>query len=99
MSDTMTNGTNTELMKPWVIQWRGTRLASSEVTVAHYASVAMLAGDNWDLDPRRSPGNLIAWVCVAVTAATGRDLDDVRAEVGASPMVELMGAVDTIDQE
>ena len=103
MSDTMANGARTspdhELMKPWVIDWRGTRLSSEEVTVSHYASVAMLAGDSWDLDPRKSPGNLIAWVCVAVCMATGRDMDEVRAEVGAAPMVELLNSVVTIEQE
>jgi hypothetical protein len=95
MTDTMENGTSTELGRPWTIEWRGARLSSSEVTVAQYSLAVLMASDSWDLDPRRSPSNLVAWVIVAVCSATGRDVDEVQEEIGAAPMVELLRAVTT----
>jgi hypothetical protein len=94
MSDTMANGTTTtDYTTPWVIEWRGSRLASDEVTVAQFSLAVMLAHDTWELDPRASPSNLVAWAIVAVCSDTGRDVDDVQAELGAAPMVELLRAL------
>lgn len=92
MTDTMANGTTT-YSTPWVIEWRGSRLASDEITVAQFSLAVMLASDSWELDPRASPTNLVAWAIVAVCAATGRDVDDVRDEIAAAPMVELLRAL------
>ena len=93
----MANGidASSEYVRPWVIEWRGSRLASGDVTVAQYSLAVMLASDSWDIDPRRSPSNLIAWAIVAVCSDTGRDVADVQAEMGATPMRELLGAVST----
>ena len=87
MTDTMANGT---ALAPWVIEWRGSRLASADVTVGHYSLAVMLASDSWEIDPRSSPANLIAWVIVAVVNATGREVADVQAELSEAPMVELL---------
>lgn len=95
MTDTMTNETETELLRPWSIEWRGSHLASSEVTVGQFSLAVMLASDSWDLDPRRSPSNLVAWVIVAVCSETGREVADVQAELSDAPMVELLHAVTT----
>lgn len=95
MTDTMENGTTTELLRPWAIEWRGSRLSSGDVTVAQFSLAVLLASDSWDLDPRRSPSNLVAWVIVAVCSDTGRDVDEVQEEIGAAPMVELLAAVST----
>jgi hypothetical protein len=88
--------TETELeVRPWVIDWRGSRLSSGEVTVGHYSLAVMLASDSWSIDPRSSPSNLIAWVIVAVCSETGREVEDVQAELSAAPMSELLRAVGT----
>jgi hypothetical protein len=98
MTDTATNGAAAELLKPWTIDWHGARLSSADVTVELYAAAAMVAGaDSWSLDPRSSPGNLLAWVIVTVVNATGRTVDDVRDEVGGALMVDLIGAVTTTE--
>ena len=95
MTDTMANGTDTAA--PWVIDWRGHRLASNEVLVGHYSLAVMLASDSWEIDPRSSPANLIAWVIVAVVSDTGREVADVQAELSEAPMVELLRAVTTVE--
>jgi hypothetical protein len=97
MTDLATNGltASSEYLRPWVIEWRGSRLAASDVTVAQYSLAVILAADSWELDPRRSPTNLVAWVIVAVCSATGRDVDEVQAELADAPMAELLGAVTT----
>jgi len=99
MTDTMANGidSTSEFVRPWAIEWRGSRLESSEVTVGHYSLAVVLASDSWDIDPRRSPSNLIAWVIVAVCSDTGRDVADVQAELSDAPMAELLRAVTTAD--
>ena len=98
MTDTMANGidASSEYVRPWVIEWRGSRLASGDVTVAQFSMAVVLASDSWDIDPRRTPSNLIAWVIVAVCSDTGRDVSDVQAELGAAPMLELTRAVSTV---
>ena len=88
MTDTMA-----PTVAPWVIDWRGSRLSSEEVTVAHYSLAVMLASDSWEIDPRSSPANLIAWVIVAVVSATGREVESVQAELAGAPMRELLNAV------
>lgn len=93
---TMTDN-GTETLTPWVIDWRGSRLASDEVTVAHYSLAVMLSRDSWDIDPRSSPVNLVAWVITAVVADTGRDVEEVQAELGRAPMVELLRAVSSVE--
>ena len=95
MTDTMANGTTH--VTPWVIEWRGSRLASDEVTVAQFSLAVMLANDTWELDPRASPTNLVAWVIVAICSDTGRDVEDVQAELGEAPMLELLRAVASVE--
>ena len=65
--------------------------------MGHYSLAVMLARDSWELDPRSSPANLIAWVIVAVVADTDRAVEDVQAELGAAPMVELLRAVTSVE--
>jgi hypothetical protein len=91
MTDTMSNGVITA--SPWVIDWRGSRLQSDQVTVAQFSLAVLLASDTWQLDPRESPTNLVAWAIVAVCSATGRDVEDVQAEIAAAPLGELLRAV------
>jgi len=99
MTDTMANGLDarSEYIRPWVIEWRGARLESSDVTVGQFSLAVMLAADSWDIDPRRTPSNLIAWVIVAVCSDTGRDVVEVQAELSEAPMAELVAAVTTAD--
>ena len=82
MTDTMTSTRReTELLRPWSIEWRSGShlgLSSSEVTVGQFSLAVLLASDSFDLDPRRSPSNLVAWVIVAVISETGRDVADVQ---------------------
>lgn len=81
-------------MNGWTITWGERTWTDEDVTGADLLSIGLLIGDSWEnCDPFRGPQQLMAMIAALECRTSERDLDDVMAEISASPATELLGAL------
>lgn len=81
-------------MSGWRITWGERSWTDEDVTGADLISVALLVGDSWEnCDPMRGPQQLMAYIAALEVRTADRDLEEVMAELAASPATEILGAL------
>lgn len=83
-------------MTGWTITWGERKWLDDDVLAGDLVSVQLLLGGSWEnCDPLAGPVQLMAMITALECRTTGRDLDEVMAEVRMSPAAELLAAVQT----
>lgn len=81
-------------MSPWTITWGTRSWTDDDALGADMAVVQMLIGGGWaELDPWAGPLQLMAWIAALEARTSGRDAEEVIAEVRDSPAEEVVGAL------
>lgn len=81
-------------MNGWQITWGTRTWTDDDVTGADLISIGVLVGDSWEnCDPFRGPQNLMAFIAALECRTAERALEEVMAELAASPATEILGAL------
>lgn len=81
-------------MKPWTITWGENRWTDDDLTGGDLVSVQLLLGGSWEnLDPWAGPVQLMAMITALECRSTGRDLDEVMAEIRESSATLVLAAI------
>ena len=89
----------TDVAKPWRLTWGDHTFTADDLTGAHLSLIGVALGeDTWDVSPAAGPRRLQAVLATCVAIASGRRLDDVCAELAASPALLLADALSTDDE-
>jgi hypothetical protein len=74
-----------ETPKKWVIRWGDHVLREQDMTLGDLEDIEERTGKNWfTINPMRDAKHAVAIVSTMVARETGRDYDEVRAEVRAT---------------
>lgn len=78
----------------FTLTWRGQSWTDDEVLAMDLVTVQhILGGGLENFDPWTGPAQVLAFVSALVSRDTGRDLDDVLAEIRHAPAEELVAAI------
>ncbi len=88
-------------MAEWIVEYRGARWTSEELTAAEAAVICVAAGrDDWTvLEPDSGPGALLANVVALAACRGGLDLDAARELVAAEKVADLLDCLTLIRPE
>lgn len=81
-------------MKPFVITWGTRSWTDDDLLAGDLVSLQLLLGGSWEnCDPWSGPAQLMAMIAALECRTSGRDLDEVMAEVRDSPAGDVLDAI------
>lgn len=78
----------------WTITWGARSWTDEDVLAGDLVSIQLLIGGSWEnCEPTAGPVQLMAMIAALECRTSGRDLDEVMAEIRTSPAAEVAGAI------
>lgn len=84
----------------WAITWGERSWTDEDVLAGDLVSVTLLIGGSWEnCEPAAGPAQLMAMIAALECRTTGRDLDEVMAEIKTTPAHRLLDAFEVRKRE
>ena len=82
------------MAKPFTITWGERSWTDEDIVGSDLADLTLLLQGSWEvLDPWAHPVSLMAYIAVLEHRSSGRDMDEVFAEVQSAKAADILAAI------
>lgn len=84
----------------FTLTWRGQSWTDEDVLAMDLVTVQFILGGAWEnFDPWTGPAQVVAFIAALVARSTGRDFNEILAEVRGAKADELLNAIEPREEE